>query len=166
MREALERAFAEDGAAREEAFAGHELANCVHDVWPEPVIAVVSDRWVQEDPIHVAQVLVNLVRNGVDAMQETPAGARDLSVRTADAEGAMIELAVRGSGAGIPAQIVGQIFQPFMITSPAGLGLGLSVTGCAVESHRGCIWAVAKPEIGATFRFTLPGVAGKASDAG
>jgi signal transduction histidine kinase len=109
---------------------------------------------VRSDPIHMQQVIMNLVMNGMDAMEETGPTGRDLQIRTrrmADAA----EVTISDYGKGIPAESFSNIFEAFFTTKPHGTGLGLPIARTIVESYGGTIWAENR-EHGAAFCFRLP----------
>jgi PAS domain S-box-containing protein len=110
------------------------------------------------DPIQIEQVLLNLLRNGVEEMVRAGSAERRIALSARPAEAAaMIEFAVADSGPGIPAEMERRIFTPFATAKESGMGLGLSLSRSIIESHGGRIWFVAKaPGTGAEFRFTLP----------
>ena len=133
------------GAADQHVHARCELA----DDLPE----------VTADRIQVQQVIVNLIRNGIDAMLEAGLDASDealLVVETdRDASGAVL-ISVCDTGPGISADVAADLFTPFVTTKKGGMGIGLSVSRSIVEAHGGRIW-VERPESGGTrFAFTLP----------
>ena len=108
------------------------------------------------DAVHLQQVLLNLIFNGMDAIDEAKSGDRRVSV-TASINGAQaVEIAVSDSGHGIPADKLTHIFDPFFTTKPKGMGMGLPISRTIIEAHSGRIWAENRPEGGASFRFTLP----------
>jgi len=108
------------------------------------------------DPVHLQQVLLNLIINGMDAIDEASGGDRRLSV-TAALDGAKaIEIAVNDSGRGIPTDKLTHIFDPFFTTKPNGMGMGLPISRTIITAHSGRLWAENKEEGGASFRFTLP----------
>ena len=106
------------------------------------------------DRVQIQQVLLNLIRNAIEAMQKSP--QRQLSISTAiDGDGVAI-VAVSDTGAGVSDEIAGQLFQPFMTTKAQGMGVGLSISKSIVENHGGRIWVEANPKGGSVFNFTLP----------
>ena len=107
------------------------------------------------DRIMVEQVVVNLIKNGIEAMKEV-GWSRELRVATAPHEGRFVRVSVGDRGRGIPADVAEQLFEPFFTTKPEGMGLGLSVCSSIVEFHGGEIWATPEPDRGVTFSFTLP----------
>jgi signal transduction histidine kinase len=109
------------------------------------------------DQILMQQVVLNLVLNAMDAMTQTPAGQRRVVVRTAKTR-AGAEVAVRDYGAGIAPEIGARLFEPFVTTKAAGMGIGLAIVRGIVETHGGTIEARENPDGGATFRFTVPTV--------
>ena len=108
------------------------------------------------DRVHVQQVLLNLMLNGMDAMMNTPQLERRLLVSARLTDGGEVEVAVSDSGAGIPEDKLPRLFEPFFTTKPAGLGMGLAISRSIIESLGGRIWAENRPCGGACFRFTLP----------
>ena len=111
---------------------------------------------VRGDRIHLQQVLLNLLLNGMDALADVADGERSLTVRARTAGGGFVEVAVSDNGHGIPAEKLGRLFEPFFSTKPKGMGLGLPISRTIVDAHGGRIWAENNAERGATFRFTLP----------
>jgi two-component system, LuxR family, sensor kinase FixL len=106
------------------------------------------------DRIQVQQVLLNLIRNAIEAMQD--AARRDLVVgtRALPAEG-LVEVRVSDTGTGIAPEVAAQLFQPFVTTKASGMGVGLSICRTIVEAHGGKIQAEPGPDGGTIFRFTL-----------
>jgi two-component system, LuxR family, sensor kinase FixL len=110
---------------------------------------------VRGDRVHLQQVLLNLILNGMDAMGEVPAEARRLTVRARQADAGTIEVAVADAGHGVPAEKFARLFEPFFTTKPNGMGLGLPISSTIITAHGGRIWAENSPA-GATFYFTVP----------
>ncbi len=115
---------------------------------------------VLADRIQVQQVLLNLIRNAIEAMQDRP--RRELVVSTtALPQDGLVEVCVRDTGTGLAPEVAAQLFQPFVTTKKHGMGVGLSICRTIVESHGGKIWAESKPDEGTAFRFTLRAVDGQ-----
>ncbi len=111
---------------------------------------------VLADKVQVQQVLLNLMRNALEAMMETP--RRQLLVRTEAVEDDMVMISVSDTGHGISAEMGAQLFTPFVTTKRHGMGVGLSISRTIIEAHGGRIWAEPNPGGGAVFRFTLRAV--------
>src|SRR5690606_25580658 len=104
------------------------------------------------DPVQLQQVLVNLMRNGMEAMEST-AGDRVLTTRLRRA-GETVRTEIRDCGPGI--EFPDRIFEPFHTTKAQGMGMGLAICRSIVEAHGGRLWAETGEAAGATFIFTLP----------
>ena len=111
---------------------------------------------VRGDRIHVQQVLLNLLFNGMDAMRDVPVEDRVLSVAARDTGAGGVEVTVRDRGHGIPEAQMPRIFDSFFTTKPDGMGLGLSIANTLVTANGGRIWAQNNADRGATFHFTIP----------
>jgi C4-dicarboxylate-specific signal transduction histidine kinase len=109
---------------------------------------------VRVDRVMIGQVLFNLIRNGIEAMEAQPSERRRLVV-AAQAEDGQVEVTVTDSGTGIVGGDRERIFQPFYTSKPEGLGVGLNICRSIVEFHGGRIWVTDNPEGGAVFHFTL-----------
>jgi signal transduction histidine kinase len=107
------------------------------------------------DRIQLQQVILNLVVNGIDAMKNTPAANRTISVRTSRV-GKFAELSVSDRGSGIPEDKLKEIFEPFFSSKAEGMGMGLSIARTIVEAHGGQLLAENGTSGGATFRVRLP----------
>jgi PAS domain S-box-containing protein len=108
------------------------------------------------DRVHLQQVLLNLVLNGMDAMADQPHERRKLSIRTRSGAEGIVEVTVMDLGHGIEAEKLPRLFEPFYTSKPNGMGMGLSISRTIIEAHRGHIWAENNPSGGATFRVALP----------
>jgi PAS domain S-box-containing protein len=111
---------------------------------------------VPADRIQLQQVLLNLIVNAIEAMSASDAGSRRLLISSTKSGSNAVSLAVQDSGPGFPEASIGQIFQAFYTTKPAGLGMGLSICRSIVEAHGGQLSAAAGNPKGAIFTFTLP----------
>ncbi len=107
------------------------------------------------DPIQLQQVVLNLARNGFEAMAELGPREHEVLVSTATDNGA-VQVAVRDRGAGLSDEAIASLFEPFFTTKPQGLGMGLAISRSIIESHGGRLWAEPNPDCGTAFHFTLP----------
>jgi C4-dicarboxylate-specific signal transduction histidine kinase len=107
------------------------------------------------DRVQIQQVIVNLVVNGIDAMGDTPAESRIISIRTSRVE-KFAELSVSDRGSGIPEDKLKEIFEPFVTSKAEGMGMGLSIARTIIEVHHGQISAKNRDHGGASFRIRLP----------
>ena len=111
---------------------------------------------VLADKVQIQQVLLNLMRNAVEAMEGCQ--QRELVIATTPAGDGMITISVTDTGAGIAPEMASQLFQPFVTTKRDGMGVGLSISRTIVESHGGQIACEPNPTGGTVFRFTLRSV--------
>ena len=107
------------------------------------------------DRIHLQQVILNLVVNGIDAMNDMPSENRIISIRTSRLEN-FAELSVSDRGPGIPEEKLRQVFEPFFTSKAEGMGMGLSIARTIIEAHQGQILATNRCHGGASFRIKLP----------
>jgi len=114
------------------------------------------------DRVQLQQVLLNLVMNGIEAMNETELTSRVVTIKTAVAESGVLT-AVYDCGVGINPTKVDQLFKAFHTTKSGGMGMGLAISKSIIEAHGGKLWAESNRQGGATFKFTLP-VTGSSTD--
>ena len=107
------------------------------------------------DRVQIQQVVVNLVRNAVEAVEMSL--TRDVTISVRAAAGDMIEIIVADTGPGIDPAVAPRLFQAFATSKKSGMGLGLSICRTIVETHEGRIWAVPRPNGGTAFHFTVRG---------
>ena len=105
------------------------------------------------DKIQIQQVLINLIRNAIEAMQASP--KRDLTIRT-EAQKDAVEVGVSDTGPGLSDDVAARLFQPFVTTKEKGMGIGLTICQSIIEAHNGRIWASPNQAGGVEFRFRLP----------
>lgn len=108
------------------------------------------------DRVQLQQVVLNLMKNAMDAMQTTPAGWKELVIRSKQHTRSELIISVEDSGVGLSPQVADKIFDPFFTTKSEGIGMGLSISRSIIEAHHGRLWASARPSGGAVFQFTLP----------
>jgi two-component system sensor kinase FixL len=111
---------------------------------------------VLADKVQIQQVLINLLRNAVEAMQESE--KRELVISTANGGDGTVAISVADTGSGIAPDIAAQLFQPFVTTKRHGMGVGLSISRTIVEAHGGQMHVEPNPQGGTIFRFTLRAV--------
>jgi two-component system, LuxR family, sensor kinase FixL len=109
---------------------------------------------VLADKVQIQQVLFNLMRNAVEAMEDS--SRRELTVSTEMQDDGFIEIGIADTGPGIDKEVAGRLFQPFVTSKPNGMGVGLSICRTIVEAHGGRICVKANPGGGTIFCFTLP----------
>ncbi len=108
---------------------------------------------VPVDRVQIQQVLLNLIRNAVEAMEDC--NPRELRLAASMQRGHVL-ISVADTGRGVPPEIEARLFQPFVTTKAEGMGIGLSVCRTIVEAHGGQLWMEPNPDGGSVFRFTLP----------
>ena len=119
------------------------------------------------DPILIEQVLLNLLRNGAEAMHnaQRPPEQRVLTLTVGDT-GSHVEFAVADRGPGIAPAVQEKLFEPFFSTKSEGMGMGLNICRSIIEFHHGRLWCENNPDGGCTFRFTLPKIVVGPEEAG
>jgi C4-dicarboxylate-specific signal transduction histidine kinase len=108
------------------------------------------------DRIELQQVILNLVMNGIEAMNTVTDRPREMVIRSATHESDKVLVTVQDSGIGIDSQNLDKIFDTFYTTKPQGMGMGLAISRTIVENHGGRLWATANAPRGAVFQFVLP----------
>jgi two-component system sensor kinase FixL len=116
---------------------------------------------VSVDRVQIQQVLVNLLRNAIEAMEQSP--LHQIVATTSAEEPGYVTVSIADSGSGMSDAVARRLFEPFVTTKERGMGFGLSMCRSIVEEHGGRIWAEPNPEGGTIFRFRLP-VAGEDGD--
>jgi signal transduction histidine kinase len=120
--------------------------------------------WARADTIQVQQIIINLVRNAIEAMVIESLGPRELHIRTRAITDEEIEISVRDTGPGVPEEIRDLMFDPFFTTKSDGMGMGLAICRSIIERHGGNIYFGSQEGPGTDIRFTLraqlPGLAG------
>jgi PAS domain S-box-containing protein len=113
--------------------------------------------YVTGDRVQLQQVVLNLLRNALDAMTTVDDRPRDLLIRTARDQGDWVRLSVTDAGVGFDPHTTDRLFEAFYSTKGDGMGVGLSVSRSIIESHQGRLWAILNDGPGATFSFSIPG---------
>jgi signal transduction histidine kinase len=108
------------------------------------------------DQVQLQQVLLNLIVNGIDAINAVSGGPRELILCSEPGGSESILVSIEDTGPGLAKDQVARVFEPFHTSKPGGMGMGLAISRSIVESHGGQIWAESKSPRGAIFRFRLP----------
>ncbi len=119
---------------------------------------------VLADKVQIQQVILNLIRNAIEAMEQ--ADRRELVLSIVPAAAGMIDVSVTDTGSGIAEDIMPHLFQPFITSKRQGMGVGLSISRTIIEGHGGRIWAETNPGGGTVFHFTLRAVSEEEMDDG
>lgn len=114
-----------------------------------------GDPEVEADPLLLQQVVLNLLRNAMDAMAATPPAEREIRVATV-AGPEQVTVSISDRGCGIAPAVRAQLFEPFFTTKAEGMGMGLNICRSIMEFHRGRVWVEPNPEGGSIFSFSLP----------
>lgn len=134
---------------RSDAIARNVTLECESDPGLPPI---------RGDKVHLSQVLINVLMNGMDAVAGQPAARRQVRLQATSDGSGNVELTVRDSGSGIEPKTLARIFEPFFTTKASGMGMGLSVSRTIVEAHGGRLWAENSEGGGAMFRILLPSI--------
>jgi PAS domain S-box-containing protein len=118
---------------------------------------------VYADGIQIQQVLLNLARNAIEALQDVPQPQRLLKIRTCLVDGQAVQVNVTDTGPGFKPEIASQLFESFVTSKPNGLGLGLVISRSIVEARGGKLWTKTNGTSGVTCCFTLPLASGRAT---
>ncbi len=113
-----------------------------------------SAQWVWVDKVQIQQVLINLIRNAIEAMEESP--KREVRISTNRIAGDLVEVKIADTGTGFDPARSANLFSQFFTTKREGMGIGLPISRTIIEAHGGQIRAANRPEGGAIFSFTLP----------
>lgn len=108
------------------------------------------------DRVQLQQVILNLMVNGIEAMNDVANQPRTLSLKSQKVDPDRVQVSVQDCGCGFESGQVEQLFEAFFTTKPGGIGMGLSISRTIIESHGGRLWATANTDHGATFQFALP----------
>lgn len=112
-------------------------------------------RPVLANRLHIEKVFLNLIRNGIEAMAESPGSGRGIDIHLEDG-GGNARVTIRDSGIGFDGETAKHVFEPFYTTKRRGIGMGLTISRALVEAQGGKLWCESEPGQGATFLFTLP----------
>jgi signal transduction histidine kinase len=141
------------------AVIGESISLLAHDMKTRKIEATLdlssTPCVIDGDQVLLQQVLVNLVRNAMDALAEEPPARRQIAIRST-VKTSEVEVSVSDTGTGLPAGIIDTLFAPFVTTKANGLGIGLTIARSIVDAHGGTIAADGNPDGGATFTVTLP----------
>ena len=108
------------------------------------------------DGVQIQQVVLNLIRNGIDAVEDTDSTEGKVLVSTGVTDTGGVLVNVSDSGSGLLEEHETELFQPFFTTKKGGMGMGLSISRTIVDAHGGRMWFSRNPEGGTTFSFTIP----------
>jgi two-component system sensor kinase FixL len=111
---------------------------------------------VLADKVQIQQVILNLMRNAIEAMEESD--RRELVLSISPTSSGVVDISVADTGSGIADDIMPHLFQPFITSKRHGMGVGLSISRTIIEGHGGRIWAESNPGGGTVFHFTLRAV--------
>ena len=122
----------------------------IRTCFADDVFPVLGDR------VQLQQVMLNLIMNGIEAMNTVTGRAREILITSRNTDPDQVEVTVEDSGTGLDPDASARIFDAFYTTKPAGMGMGLSICRSILQAHHGRLWATANQGPGTTFHFTLP----------
>jgi len=148
-----------------EALGLAEVDARIHDLYLDIQLGIDLPE-VLADPVQIEQVILNLVRNAIDAMEGPLTEQRVISVRSGASSDGQVEVSIADSGSGLSEEAAAQIFNPFYTTKKSGMGLGLAISASIIRTHGGRIWFERQGTSGVegsgtTFHFTLPAGTGE-----
>nr|MDP2577894.1 ATP-binding protein [Candidatus Palauibacterales bacterium] len=108
------------------------------------------------DSVQIQQVILNLVRNAVEATERVKEVGKGITVYTALADGSEVHISVADAGTGVAPEAAEKLFRPFFTTREDGMGLGLSISRSIAEAHGGRLWFTPNSHAGVTFHVALP----------
>ncbi len=108
------------------------------------------------DKIQLQQVILNLMRNGIESMSGIDNRPRRLLIRSREQQGGQILVLIQDTGIGVKADVMNLLFEPFFTTRSQGIGMGLPISRSIIEAHGGRLWAESTVDQGSVFQFTLP----------
>jgi C4-dicarboxylate-specific signal transduction histidine kinase len=115
-----------------------------------------DNRLVFGDRVHLQQVLLNLIMNGMEAMSGVADRRKVLAITSEPVESGGVLVAVEDTGTGLDPATAERIFDPFFTTKPSGMGMGLSICRSIIDAHGGRLWMSPRVPCGTSFRFTVP----------
>jgi len=113
---------------------------------------------IMVDTVQIQQVILNLIRNGIDAMKNTDCLVKGITVSARTFRGNQVRISVTDHGIGITEETAKRLFEPFFTTKSSGMGLGLAICRSIIQSHGGVLAFAENPQGGTTFYFTLPAI--------
>lgn len=108
------------------------------------------------DPIQIQQIILNLIFNGIEAMEKIPGEQKRIEIVTARHDKNHVQVSVSDRGAGIPDEVKQNLFTPFISTKESGIGIGLSICQSIIHGHGGRLWITGNNDAGTTFHYSLP----------
>ena len=116
------------------------------------------------DPVQMQQVILNLVRNGLDSIRQAESGVHQLKIQTFRGGEGDLVVAIHDTGVGLSDGIRDRLFEPFFTTKASGTGLGLAISRSIVEGYGGRLWAEDRRPVGASFFVSIPSAEGDSDE--